>query len=432
MDYPRALEWLYRRQRFGIKMDLEGIRALLDELGRPEGGLPAFHITGSNGKGSVAAFVASCLQAAGHKTGLYTSPHLVSFCERIQVQGEAIAQEDVGSLVARVKRAVEALEARRIVPTFFETVTAMAFLHFQMVKVDAAVIEVGLGGRLDATNVCKPVASVITNIGLEHTDRLGTSLQAIAREKAGILREGVPAVTAARREALDVVAQEAKRVKAPLKVVRRPESVEETLEGTRFKLNYKGEPIDVQTRLLGMHQAENAALALACLESQSKFAIDRNQVTQGLANASWPGRLEIVDRDPIALLDGAHNAPAMETLADFLGRQFPDGDVAACIGILRDKAASKMLDTLASRVRRIIVTQPANERAIGANELGRLVPEGPVVSIVEEPGQALRELYQGGNERCKLVTGSLFLVGEARAQFLRLPRDPAPGAAILQ
>jgi len=433
MDYRDALAWLYRRQRYGIKLGLETMGLLLERLDHPEKSFRAFHVTGTNGKGSVCAFLESSLRAAGHRVGLYTSPHLVTFRERIRIGGEMIAPEHVAAGVERLRPIVDDLDARRTTPTYFECVTALAFEHFRRAKIETAVVEVGLGGRLDATNLCQPLVSVITNVGLDHTDRLGTSIQAIAAEKAGILREGVPAVTGARREALDVVAKEANKRRTSLKVVRPPEPVESTLEATRFRFTYQGEKLDYETRLLGEHQAENACLALAALEAQRTIPVPPEATRQGVAKAQWPGRLEIVDREPLTLLDGAHNAPAFETLTGFLSRHAPDGDVAVCVAILRDKSAQKMLRILAPYTKRMILTEAPTSRSLSANELASLLPsDAPPHTIVANPHEAMRALFQGGSEKLRLVTGSLFLVGEARAQILRLERDPDIDVPVTQ
>ena len=434
MRYKEALDWLYRRQRFGVRLGLENMEALLERLDHPERAFQSLHVTGTNGKGSVCAFLESCVRAAGHRVGLYTSPHLVSFRERIRVDGEMVSEEEIGRGVERLRPVVEALDARRIVPTFFEVTTALAFDIFRARGVPFAVIEVGLGGRLDATNLVVPVVSVITNVGLEHTDRLGTSIQAIAGEKAGILRRGVPTVTGARREALDVIAKAATRVGTSLRVVRRPDPIDESLEGCRFTFPYLGTPEPFHTTLLGEHQAENACLALAALEAaQKSLPVPLDAARRGIDSARWPGRLEVTGQKPLALLDGAHNAPAMEALADFLRRRFPDGRVAACVGILREKSASRMLDILSPAVSRLVLTEAPSDRRLSAAELERCLPsDAPPHETIADPGEALRALFQKGDESVRLVTGSLFLVGEARARLLRLDRDPGMAHAVFQ
>lgn len=434
MRYTDALAWLYGRQRFGVKLGLETIRALLDRLDRPEASFGALHVAGTNGKGSTCALLESVMRHAGLRVGLYTSPHLVSFRERIRVDGRTIEPDDVARGIERLRPWVEELDGRRMPATFFECTTALAFDHFRRAGVPYAVIEVGLGGRLDATNVCRPLASLITSIGLDHMERLGASVQAIAAEKAGVLRPGVPAYTTARREALDVVAREAGRRGAPLRVVRRPEPVRETLEATEFQVPFDGHPRPFRARLLGEHQAENAALALAGLDGiRREIPIPVDAAQRGIEATDWPGRLEVVDRSPLTLLDGAHNAPAMQALAEFLGRHFPDRGVAACMGTLRDKAASRMLAALAPRVSRLVLTEPPNGRALSASELAEaLPPDAPPHAVVANASEAFRTLFQGGGEPVRLITGSLFLVGEARAQIKSLARDPPPKAPPLQ
>ncbi len=433
MRYAEALDWLYRRDRFGVKLGLETMQALLQRLENPETSFRALHATGTNGKGSVCAMLESTLRASGRRVGLYTSPHLVTFRERIRVAGDLIPEEDVTRGVERIRPHVDELDGRRMTATFFECVTALAFDYFRSQRIDLAVVEVGLGGRLDATNLVHPMLSIVTNVGMDHMDRLGPSVQAIATEKAGIIRPGVPVVTAARREALDVLARETTRRKTVLRVVRRPEKIQESLAGTRFSASFQGQPREFETRLLGEHQAENAAVALATLDIiRPEVAVETDAAMAGLRDAQWPGRLELVDREPVTLLDGAHNAPAMDALVQFLGRQFPDRNVAALVGILRDKQATKMLATLAPYVRRVVMTRAPNPRALSPQELEHSMPhEGPPTVAFDDPSEALRALFSGGTEPVKLITGSLFLVGEARARLLRLERDPPVSPSLI-
>lgn len=434
MRYSEALAWFYGRQRFGIKLGLDNIARILEYLERPQDAFRALHVTGTNGKGSTCAYLESCLRAAGHRVGLYTSPHLVSFRERILIGGQPVAPEQIGKAADRVRSAVERLETARTHPTFFECVTALAFELFRSQRVAWGVLEVGLGGRLDATNVCNPIATVITNVGLEHTEQLGSSVQSIAREKSGILKPGVPLITGARGPALDAIAKEATTRKVPIRVLRAPDPVEETLAGTRFQTLFAGERIPFETSLLGRHQAHNAALALAALESGAKdVSVPPDAAQRGLKTTLWPGRLEITSRDPLTLLDGAHNAPAMEELAGFLDRHASHRRIAVVLGILRDKNARGMLSALAPRVARIVLTNVPNERTLSPEELRQLLPtDAPAVEVEPDVTEAFRRGLAHGEEPVRLITGSLFLVGEARAQLLKLERDPPVAVPIAQ
>lgn len=434
MQYREALAWLYGRQRFGVKLGLETVEGLLGKMGRPQDSFQAFHVTGTNGKGSASAFLAQCLRSAGHHVGLYTSPHLVHFRERIQVDGEPVSEREVAEAAERLRPLVESMEIGSVHPTFFECATALAFDLFRRRRVPWAVLEVGMGGRLDATNVCRPAATVITNIGLDHTQHLGTSYQAIAREKAGILKPGIPLVTGARGVALDVIAQESTKKQSPVRVVRAPDPVDETWEGTRFTATYLGQKLPFETTLLGTHQAHNAALALATLEAAAaQVPISPAAAQEGIRATRWPGRLELASRDPLTLLDGAHNAAAMEAIAGFLDRHAPHRSVAAVVAILRDKNAAKMLAALCPRISRLILTKAPSARTFEPHELQHALPaDAPAVELEPEPGEAFRRALAHGTEQVRLITGSLFLVGEARAQLLRLPRDPTVPSPLLQ
>lgn len=434
MRYADALAWLYSRQKYGVKMGLETIGGLLDRLGRPQDAFRALHVTGTNGKGSTCAFLDAALRSAGHRVGLFTSPHLVRFPERILIDGKPVADADVAAGVERLRPIVESVETGHTRPTFFECVTALAFDLFRTRGISIVVLEVGMGGRLDATNVCNPLVTVITNVGLDHTHYLGTSIQAIAQEKAGILKRGVAAITGARGPALDVVARRATATGTPLRAVRAPDPVHATLEATRFSQPYLGIPTPFETGLLGAHQAHNAALALAALEAcAAQLPVAQEAAQRGIRSTQWPGRLEAVGHDPTLLLDGAHNAPAMDTLGRFLDEVAPDHRVAAVVGILRDKEASKMLSILAPRVSRLVLTRVPNERSLNPEELRRMLPaDAPPTQVEPEPTAAFRKAFAEGDEPIRLVTGSLFLVGEARVRLLRLERDPPVAAPVTQ
>lgn len=434
MRYEEALAWLYARQRFGIKQGLENVRALLAALDHPEAAFPAYHVTGTNGKGSVCAFLDEMLGAGGYRTGCYTSPHLNSFVERITVAGRPIARTGVAKLVEDVRPVVESLEGRGIRPTFFEVVTALAFEDFRQQRIEVGVIEVGMGGRWDATNVVNPVATVVTNVGLDHTDRLGSTVSAIAREKAGILRPHVPCVTRAVGDAFDVIRRRAREVEAPLRFVSMP-NVQERLDGTRAELEFSGTLAPVDLRLLGRHQAENAALALAALDAaQSRFPVPPENARSALARTHWPGRLEPAGKNPLVLLDGAHNAPACAAVAGFLERVIRPRRVHTLFGALRDKDVPGMLRALAPVVDRWVVTPPPNARALPTSELVDVARrEGLAAESEPDLVEAIRLLHRDADAQdVLLVTGSLFLVGAARAALLKTATDPPLSHAILQ
>ncbi len=435
MTYAEATQFLYGLRRFGWRPGLETVRHLLALLGDPQESFPSIHIGGTNGKGSTAAMVQAILCAAGCRTGLYTSPHLLSFTERIRVDGEAIGEEAIVGLTARLQalcaehfapETVRPPAGRLPHPTFFELTTAMAFLHFRRQQVDAAVIEVGLGGRLDATNVIVPKVVAITNIALEHQEYLGQTIAEIAGEKAGIVKPGVPILTAAQGEALPVIRRAAEAHGAPLIVV--PEAYawrlrESGLDGQTFDLTGPAGGYErLRIPLAGMHQLENAATAVAVAETLASqgLRLGVEAIRRGLETISWPGRLQVVSRRPRILLDGAHNPAGMEVLATFLREHRSSlGRLCVVFGVLKDKDWQAMLGRLLPLLDSLILTRPASDRAADPREVAAVAEGCADVRIIPDPAEALaaaRDAAQAGDTI--LVTGSLYTVAAA-LQFLR-------------
>jgi len=321
MDYAAALEQLYGLERFGIKLGLENVRTLLALVGNPHEGLKAVHVTGTNGKGSVCAYVASVLQKAGYRTGLYTSPHLVRFNERIQVDGVPVSDEDLLRLWNGIQPAMKQMDGERAVnrPTFFEVTTAMAFEYFREKAIDVAAIEVGMGGRFDATNVIEGRVAVVARVGLEHTEHLGRTVDRIAREKAGIIKPTSRAVTVV-QDALPVIESRCRELGAPLAVVGRDVTVErisQDLSGQRVRVWGAFGELEVTTPLLGSFQVENVGLAIAALTELRKTGseVPDSAIVSGIAATRWPARFQKVRTDPLVMVDGAHNGPAAAALA---------------------------------------------------------------------------------------------------------------------
>ncbi|HHX77465.1 MAG TPA: bifunctional folylpolyglutamate synthase/dihydrofolate synthase [Firmicutes bacterium] len=424
MIYQEALQWIHTRERFGIKPGLERMEYLLKGLGNPHQGLKVIHIGGSNGKGSTAAFTASLLKAAGYKVGLYTSPYLKAFSNRMVVDGVEVGEETLISLVERIKPLVEAASgAEPGPPTEFEVVTAMAFLYFAKAGVDYLVLEVGLGGRLDATNVVEnPLVSVITNISLEHTAVLGNTIKEIAREKAGIIKEGVPVVTSAQNsEALEVIEVAAGKKKAPLFIAGRDyffKAGDAGLRGQYF--SYQGRETNYQDLfipLLGRHQLDNAAAALASLEAAGLKTKDKD-IRQGFKDTSWPGRFEILKHDPPVVIDAAHNPAAARRLREALADYFPGKGIVLVLGILGDKAVKEFLTELIPAARLVILTRAMHPtRAQDPEEtavLARGLTSNPVIVV-----DSLREaLLTAGNRtlpgEAVCISGSFYTISEAR------------------
>lgn len=413
LSEQEALAKLDARARFGMKPGLETIRGMLATLGNPERGLRVVHVAGSNGKGSCCALMAAALQAAGHRTGLYTSPHLVRFHERIRVDGRDLTGDELARAMTRIAPALEAFPEA----TYFEVATALAFQHFADAGVDVVVLETGLGGRLDATNVVeRPLATLITNISLEHTDVLGSTEAAIAGEKAGIVKPGAPLVTGASGEALDVIRAVAAERGAPLRVLgdafvaitgRRVET------GQTLEVDGLRDYGEVEIPFLGAHQLENAALALATLDAldAAGLAVPVEAVRRGFPRARWLGRLQRIPGKPTLLLDGAHNPAGMRTLVAFLAEE--KLKPVAVFGALADKDWLQMAETLAPYLRDAIVTRVPSPRALDPQEAARAFSMmGLFGMAVDDPGHALRTAENiAGEDGLVLVTGSLYLVG---------------------
>ena len=419
MTYSSAVAYLYRLQTHGIKLGLETMTALTARLGMPQNRYRTVHIAGTNGKGSTAATAAAILQAAGYRVGLYTSPHLVDFRERIRVNGEMIPE----SRVAQLTNQLQALSQPELSPTFFEYTTAMAFQHFADTAVDVAVLEVGLGGRFDATNVVTPMACAITTIALDHQAYLGSTLSSIAFEKAGIIKPGVPVVLGRLDDdAWRTIEQVARERQAP--VFRIGEHFHtEGEEPQQFSYGGVGTHYDGLTCVLaGRHQLDNAACALALLEAAAPqgIVITSEAARTGLQAVNWAGRLEVVDRRPTILLDGAHNPAAATALADFLtgaDRLHPSRPVILVLGMMRDKDHRGFVEPLRSLVDEVVLTQADLPRSATAQELqsslGDLLPHPHVVPSLSDAIALARQLATPDGLVC--VTGSLMLVGECKA-----------------
>jgi dihydrofolate synthase/folylpolyglutamate synthase len=416
------LEYLFSLEQFGIKLGLDNMQAIVGGLGHPERAYRSVHIAGTNGKGSVAALVESCLRAAGLRTGRYTSPHLVHLTERFAIDGLDIDEPSMLAAVAAVRDAVLALQARGVLdvhPTFFEVTTATAFELFRRAAVDVAVCEVGLGGRLDATNVLTPMASAITSIAADHMQHLGSSLEAIAAEKAGIIKPGVPVVLGPLAPGpFGVIAGIAAARGAP--VIRAADDVEfaaaESDErGHRFQLRTPHRDYgEVRLALAGDHQYANAAVAVRLLETIDAIGtrVPIEAVREGFATVRWRGRLEIVHvrggRE--LLMDAAHNPAGAAALARYLSREAPRPMV---FGTMADKDVAGILQPLLPVVAAVIVTRASNRRAASPADLARavteLAPELPL-AIAESPADAL-ELAWSRSRRI-VAAGSIFLLGD--------------------
>ncbi len=411
-----CLETLYGLRRFGIILGLSTIRKILEGLGNPQNRFESIHVAGTNGKGSVASALSSILNAAGYKTGLYTSPHLVRFNERCCIGGRQISDKAV----------VESCEAIRRVhhgdrePTFFEFATAMAFHEFARQQVDWAVVETGMGGRLDATNIIRPAVSIISNISLEHQMHLGNNLAQIASEKGGIIKKNVPVVTGAKQKSVISVLREIAR-KRSARFYRFGEHFRIRRDGdgafTYFGIDHTWR--DLHSGLKGTHQMENAALALAACEvlRRDGTRVPLRHIRDGLAQNRWPGRLEFVSESPLVLLDGAHNLTAARILARFLSEELSDRKITLVVGILDDKPHKDMLGCLLPLCDKAIITSPRIGRALPPEELYATAKDGiEDIKIIPDVRLAVRHAIRTASphEDAVCVAGSLYVVGEAK------------------
>lgn len=431
MTYRQSVDFLYGLQKHGIKPGLDTIQSLLEGLGHPERRYPSVHVGGTNGKGSTAAMTAAVLQAAGYRVGLYTSPHLMEFRERIRINGDMIPEARVAALTDCI-RAVSGTPRE---PTFFEFTTALAFRYFAETGVDVAVVEVGLGGRFDATNVLSSSATAITNVALDHQEYLGETIGAIAYEKAGIIKPGVPVVVGrVSDEAWAVISRVAEERGAPLRRLHDAFTVEGHSPARFLYRGMRASYAGLACPLPGRHQLDNAACALALLETVSERGLPVTElaVRTGLQAVQWEGRLETVESRPRVVLDGAHNPAAAAVVAEYVAdirRDQPGARVILVWGMMRDKDREEFLDCLLPHVDDIVVTQARIPRAAGAEELAAVVgTRGRAAQVRPDPAEAIRlarQLATPGD--LILITGSLILVGEAKAILLGCGLSPLRG-----
>jgi dihydrofolate synthase/folylpolyglutamate synthase len=417
MTYPDSVRFLYSlgNEVKTAKYGLERITTLLAALGHPERLPRIVHVAGTNGKGSVCAMIEAGLRAAGLRTGLFTSPHLVEPTERIRIAGCAVSASQFSAAFDRVHFCAEQLlndGAIDFHPTYFETVTAMAFLLFQDQKTEAVVLEVGLGGRLDATNVVHPELCVITPVDFDHEALLGKSLEAIAGEKAGILKPGVPAVFAAQRqEALQTLDRRA--VDLSLEVIHAQEkwhvdNVELSAQGSTFTV-HDGSEMRIHCPLAGEHQVANAVVAVAALE---RLGMETSAIEPGIAATRWPGRLHRVSVSPEIILDGAHNPAGARALAAYIQRFYSERRVVLVYGAMRDKAVEEITGILFPHADEVIATAPRQSRAVDPETILALTAH-PNLRTAPDLAAALDMARSGDPHRVIFITGSLFLVGEA-------------------
>jgi dihydrofolate synthase/folylpolyglutamate synthase len=428
MNYPDSVHFLYSlgNEIKTAKLGLERIRAVLEALGRPQDRLRFVHIAGTNGKGSTCAMLESALRRpgapSGPSTGLFTSPHLAEPTERIRMDGRPISAERFAGAFDRVHSAVEELFAAGAIDlhtTYFETVTAMALLVFAEEGADMVVLEVGLGGRLDATNVVLPELCVVTPVDFDHEAFLGKSLESIAGEKAGILKPGVPAVFARQRpEAARVLDQRAAELSVPVARTTDWRVCDLNMDARSSRFRLTGErDLHIACPLAGEHQVENAVTAAVAL---ARLGVADSAIEAGIARTRWPGRLERVCEQPEIILDGAHNPAGARALAAYIDRFYAHRPVRLIYGAMRDKAIDEISGILFPRAQQVIVTAPQQARALAPEAL-RDIGGHPNLRTAPTLREALALVGDASPEEAIFVTGSLFLVAEARAILVPVP-----------
>ncbi len=411
MTYQEAIVFLYSLRLFGAKFGLENTLRLAELAGNPQSRLRFIHVAGTNGKGSTCAMLESIYRAAGLRTGLFTSPHLVSFCERLQVNRVPVPEAEVARLVSELKPLFErfAVEAH---PTFFEVITVMALKYFHEQKCEIVIWEVGLGGRLDATNIVSPLVSVITNVQYDHQEWLGESLDKIASEKAGIIKRSVPVVSACDApEALRVIEKIAAAQNAPLTIV---SASTPSLEG-------------IELPLLGRHQRLNAAVAIATANLlQNIVPVSEEALRNGLQTVRWPGRLQIITTGSgqKIVLDGAHNVDGAKVLRQAIEELFPTGPDVLIMGMLRDKDCEKVCGVLAPIAGKICVCPVESERTADSELLAQLCSSANPAASVLKCESLADALQQAAEAPFVLITGSLYFVGQA-LEVLKLMEIPS-------
>jgi len=434
-SYNNALDYLYGFVDYSLKHTSELVKAefnldrmfeLMKLLGNPEKKYPILHVAGTKGKGSTSAFMASALKQAGYTTGLYTSPHLQDFCERIQVNGQPISHAELGEIVELIKPEV----AKIPFITTFELTTALGFLYFARRGVDVAVIEVGLGGRLDATNIVKPLVSIITSLSMDHTAVLGNTLALIAGEKAGIIKEGVPVVSSPQKEeAVQVLLKVAEKRSSQLTLVGRDwmfAGGSAGLKGQDLELWQKGgEHVRLHIAMLGAHQVQNAATAFAALQvaRKSGLRIKLTDIQKGFSQTFWPGRFEIVQQEPPVILDSAHNKDSAVKLHETLDQYFPDRKVVLIFGASEDKDVAGMFTEWKPSLGRIINTHADHPRALDPEKLADLARQiGIPAEVSPSVAAALDRALSISSETGEIVlsAGSMFVTAEVRTAWQKI------------
>lgn len=423
MNYKEAIEWISGFQKHGIKLGLERITYICKKIGNPQNNYKIIHIGGTNGKGSVCKFIGSILTKAGYDVGIYTSPHLQRFSERFVINNKEISESEIINLVEIIKPIVNEMIGKENNPTYFEIVTTMAFQYFSSQKVDYAIIEVGLGGRFDATNIVKPSLTIITNVSLEHQDVLGENISKIASEKAGIIKKDIPIITAAKDDAFQIIKEKSKKKKSPLILI--DDNIWKKIGKQDFVIHGLLKDYYIKSKMFGNFLGENIAISIIAIEKlqmNGVFITDDN-IIEGIFNAESPGRMEIYSTYPRIILDGAHNISAMKALKETIESDFKYEKLILIIGILKDKSINEMLNIIIPITDVVITTKSDNIRAIDPSllkeKIKKINPRKNIFSFneIEKAIDYANNLVK--EEDLILITGSLFTVGNAKDYLIK-------------
>jgi dihydrofolate synthase/folylpolyglutamate synthase len=422
MNYEEAMSYIKNTAKFGSNLGLSRTERILELLNNPHKKLKCIHIAGTNGKGSTTAMLSNILIEAGYKVGMYISPYLEEFEERMQINRENISKEMLSEVVSRVSEVVGCVIAEGYDhPTEFEIITCAMFLYFHESGVDYAVIEVGLGGRLDSTNVITPILSIITSISYDHMNILGNTLKEIAYEKAGIIKQGIPIVLYPQEdESLEVIKSICDERKSPLIKVHAGSAsfLESKNNGQRILVKTEKNSYDILLNLLGLHQLLNCSVVLHAVEAlmHQGIIIHEENIYSGLKKVVWPGRMEIMSNSPLVLIDGAHNIDAITKLAESVDTYFQYKNLYLILGILADKQVENMVKVIGAKATSVFTVTPNSERAEGAAELKHIVTS---LGIPCESYEEYRDAYKAALSKCNkddilLISGSLYMIGDMR------------------
>lgn len=425
--YKEALDWIHARLRLGIKPGLKRMEWMMEKLEFPDKKLKAIHVGGTNGKGSTVTYLRSILESSGYTVGTFTSPYIEQFNERISINGQSISDEDLVKLVNVIRPLADELAETEIGgPTEFEVITAMAFYYFAEIRpVDLVIFEVGLGGRFDSTNIIQPIASIITNIGLDHTNILGNTYEEIAFEKAGIIKGNTPVFTAVQHEgALNVIKNQAKESNAPIYVLNEDFTIvnHRSLDkGESFSIRSKfGNIEDIQIQMIGQHQTENASVAVVALQSlieKNLVTVSEQEIKNGLHAAYWPGRFEIMSDQPLIIIDGAHNDEGISKLAETLSARYMDRTIHIVFAALKDKKLDRMiaqLDQIADQITFVSFDFP---RAALAEDLVKRSTLNHKLAVDDWKAYLGEEIKSLKTNDLLVITGSLYFISEVK-QYL--------------